>query len=110
MGLSRVSTGGGPTEVLTRPDLATGEVTHRWPQALPGGKAVLFTAHHTLGSYDDASIVVQRLPSGPRKVVATGGYHGRYLSSGHLVYMHEGTLFAVPLISGGSRRQALPFR
>ncbi len=94
--LSRVPAGGGPTEVLTRPDLAAGEVTHRWPQALPGGKAVLFTANHTLGTYDDASIVVQTLPSGPRKVVATGGYHGRYLSSGHLVYMHEGTLFAVP--------------
>ena len=25
-----------------------------------------------------------------------GGYHGRYLPSGHLVYMHEGTLFAAP--------------
>jgi len=96
VGLSRVSSSGGPTEVLTRPDLTAGEVTHRWPQALPGGEAVLFTAHRTLGSYDDASIVVQRLPSGPRKVVVTGGYHGRYLSSGHLVYVHEGTLFAVP--------------
>ncbi len=25
-----------------------------------------------------------------------GGFHARYLPSGHLVYMHEGTLFAVP--------------
>jgi serine/threonine-protein kinase len=57
---------------------------------------VLFTANPTIGSYESASVVVQKLPGGPRKVVATGGYFGRYLPSGHLVYLHEGTLFAVP--------------
>jgi serine/threonine-protein kinase len=57
---------------------------------------VVFTAHRTLGSYEDASIVVERLPDGPRKVVVTGGYHGRYLPSGHVVYVHDGTLFALP--------------
>jgi serine/threonine-protein kinase len=49
---------------------------------------------------DDASIMVQSLPRGPKKVVQRGGYHGRYLPSGHVVYMHEGTLFAVPLDLG----------
>jgi serine/threonine-protein kinase len=63
---------------------------------LPGGKAVLFTAHNTLGNYEDASIVVRALPGGPSKVVQRGGYFGRYLPSGHLVYIHEGTLFAAP--------------
>jgi serine/threonine-protein kinase len=29
-------------------------------------------------------------------VVHRGGYHGRYLRSGHLVYLHKGTLFAAP--------------
>jgi serine/threonine-protein kinase len=38
--------------------------------------------------------VVQPLPTGARKVVQRGGYHGRYLPSGHLVYLHDGTLFA----------------
>jgi serine/threonine-protein kinase len=96
VGLSRVSSSGGATEVLTRPDPAAGEATHRWPQALPGAKAVLFTAHDRVGGYEDASIVVQRLPGGPKKVIVRGGYHGRYLASGHIVYMHEGTLFAIP--------------
>ncbi len=95
VGLTRVPASGGASEVATRPDAAAGEVTHRWPQALAGG-SVLFTAHRTLGSYEDASIVVQRLPDGPRKVVVAGGYYGRYLPSGHVVYMHDGTLFAVP--------------
>ena len=34
--------------------------------------------------------------SGQRKTVQRGGSHARYVPSGHIVYMHEGTLFAVP--------------
>jgi serine/threonine-protein kinase len=95
-GLWRVSSAGGEAETLTKPDAAAGETTHRWPQALPGGNAVLFTAHRPGGDYDDANLVVQQLPDGPRKIVHEGGYHGRYLGSGHLIYMHQGTLFGVP--------------
>jgi dipeptidyl aminopeptidase/acylaminoacyl peptidase len=40
--------------------------------------------------------VVQALPMGTRKIVQRGAYHGRYLMSGHLVYIHDGTLFAAP--------------
>jgi len=36
------------------------------------------------------------LPNGPQKEILAGGYHGRYLASGHVVYMHAGTLFAMP--------------
>jgi serine/threonine-protein kinase len=96
VGLSHVSASQGRAEVLTRPDPAAGEATHRWPQTLPGGKAVLFTAAPAVGGYEDASIMVKQLPEGPRKVVVRGGYYGRYLPSGHVVYMHEGTLFAIP--------------
>jgi serine/threonine-protein kinase len=39
---------------------------------------------------------VQRLPGGAREVVQKGGFHGRYLLSGHLVFIHDGTLFAAP--------------
>ena len=95
-GLSRVPSAGGSPEPLTRLDTGAEELTHRWPQALPGGRAVLFTAHSTGGDFEDANVVVQSLPDGPRKVVQRGGYHGRYVGSGHVVYVHEGTLFAVP--------------
>ena len=40
------------------------------------------------------TLIVQPLPTGSRKVVLRGGYYGRYLPSGHLVYIHNGTLFA----------------
>jgi len=92
-GLSRVSSAGGTPEVLTNPDSAAGEVGHHWPQMLPGGR-VLYTVSANTGSYDDATIVAQPLPSGPRKILLQGGYHGRYLPSGHLAYIHDGTLFA----------------
>ena len=36
------------------------------------------------------------MASGQRKTVQRGGFYARYLPSGHVVYMHEGTLFAVP--------------
>jgi hypothetical protein len=92
--LMRVSSAGGAPEPLTF--LGDGEVTQRWPQVLPGGNAVLFTSSRDSGAFEDANLVVQSLPTGPRTVVQRGGYHGRYLPSGHLVYLHEGTLFAAP--------------
>ncbi len=92
--LSRVPSAGGKTEPLTA--LAEGERGHSWPQVLPGGTAVLYTVSSQGATYNDANLVVQRLPAGTRTVVQRGGYHGRYLPSGHLVYVHDGTLFAVP--------------
>jgi Tol biopolymer transport system component len=90
----RVSSAGGQPEPLIR--LVKGETTQRWPQWLPGGKAILFTSHSTVGAnYEEADIVVQALPDGPRTVVQHGGYFGRYVSSGHVVYIHTGTLMSV---------------
>ena len=90
----RVSPSGGNAEPLA--SLADGEVIQVWPQFLPGGKGVLYTGSGVPGAYNDANIMVQPLPGGTAKVVHRGGYHGRYLSSGHLVYIHDGTLFAAP--------------
>jgi serine/threonine-protein kinase len=93
--LVRVSSAGGRPEPLKA--VSEGEVTQRWPQVLPDGKGVLFTGN-TLANdaYNDASLVVQALPTGARTVVQRGGYYGRYVPSGHLTYLHDGTLFAAP--------------
>jgi Tol biopolymer transport system component len=93
-GLSRIpSVGGAPTPVT---ELQTGEVTHRWPQILPGGKAVLFTANATGNGFSEANIEVMSLADHRTKTLVRGGAFGRYLPSGHLVYVNRGTLFAVP--------------
>ncbi len=94
--LSKVSSAGGTPEPLTTLDKQAGEVTHRWPQVLPGSKAVLFTSSTSWDNFEDADLVVYSMASGKRKTVHRGGFHAHYLPSGHLVYMHEGTLFGVP--------------
>jgi Tol biopolymer transport system component len=92
--LLRVPSAGGNTEPAST--LAQDETTHRWPQVIGGGKAVLYSAARTLTGWEEAKLVVQPLPTGAPKIVLQGGYYGRYLPSGHLVYMHAGTMFAVP--------------
>jgi Tol biopolymer transport system component len=93
-GLSRVPAAGGTPRELTHPGM-TGEATHRWPQFLPGGHAVLFTGNKTASNYDDASIEVLSLKTGQVKVLQHGGYFGRYIPGGYLVYIHRGSLFGV---------------
>jgi len=97
-GLQKVSERGGPTETVTEPDPRKDERTHRWPQVLPGGKAVLFTIgdNHHLDDYFGAQIAVQRLDTGERKVLPVRGTYGRYVRSGHLLVMQERGLVAVP--------------
>jgi serine/threonine-protein kinase len=92
--LLRVPSAGGRPEPIST--LSEGEVSHRWPQVLPGAKAVLFSAFGTQGGIDASNIVAQRLPTGPSKVVVRGAHYARYLRSGHLVYAQGATLFAVP--------------
>jgi len=94
--LSKVSAAGGTPQPLTTLDQQAGEATERWPQFLPGGNAVLFTSNTHGSNYEDADIVVYSISSGQRKKLVHGGYYGRYLPTGHIVYMHEGTMFALP--------------
>jgi Tol biopolymer transport system component len=93
-GLSRIPDGGGQPEALTTP--AKGELTLRWPQILPGGKAVLFSASASQSNWENATIDVLSLKTGQRKTVQKGGFFGRYLPSGHLVYVRGGALYGAP--------------
>ena len=92
-GLARVPSGGGTPMALTH--LSKGETAHGWPQVLPGSQVALFTAYGT-GSFDDAQIDIVYLKTGGQKAVYKGGFFGRYLPSGHLVFLRQNTLFAAP--------------
>src|SRR6266852_1010175 len=74
-GLSRVPAAGGTPQAITKPG-DKGEATHRWPQILPGGQAVLFTGHTVTADYDNGSIEILSLKSGQWKAVQRGGYFG----------------------------------
>jgi serine/threonine-protein kinase len=94
--LNRVSAAGGAATGLI--PLVEGEGAQRFPQVLPGSKAVLYSSIATTanGVWDQADVVVQRLPDGPRTVLQKGGYFARFVRSGHILYVQQGTLFAAP--------------
>jgi serine/threonine-protein kinase len=90
--LSRVpASGGKPTVAI---DLSGESTVVRWPQLLPGGEAVIYTAMSGAGA-DRANVEVQSALGGNRKVLVQGGTFGRYLHDGYLTYINQGTLYAV---------------
>lgn len=93
-GVLRVSASGGMAQPVTTLDRTKGEVSHRWPQILPGGKAVLFTVWTGPG-WDEKHLELQILETGERRVLIPGASTGRFVPSGHLVYSRAGTLMAV---------------
>jgi serine/threonine-protein kinase len=97
-GLFRVSAEGGESERLTTPDRARGELGHWWPQILPGGGLALFTAFCT--PLDTSRIGVVDLETGEVRDVVEGGFFGRYVTSGHLLYVKGARLFAAPFDPG----------
>ena len=95
--LLQVPSTGGTPRALTTLDEKTGERTHRWPSALPGGKAVLFTVG-TLGSpdnYDAATIEAVEVATGKRHTVLKGASSARYVATGHLLFAREASVYAV---------------
>jgi len=78
------------------PDPKKGEVSYRWPEILPGGKAVLFAVWSGHGTFDDARIALLSLETGEQRVLVQGGSNPRYVSSGHMIYARAGGLLAAP--------------
>jgi DNA-binding winged helix-turn-helix (wHTH) protein len=97
-GLLQVSAAGGTPRTLTTPDAAAGELGHRWPDVLPGGRTALFTVwRHDLG---DAAIESLDLATGKRKLLIRGGSFPRYSPTGHVVFARAQGLAAVPFDLG----------
>jgi serine/threonine protein kinase/Tol biopolymer transport system component len=92
--LQQVSEAGGTPKPLTRLDKA--EVNQRWPEFLPGGKAVLFAAGPTTTNWANAQVAVQSVGTGERRNLIQGATQPRYAPAGHLVYAQGGSLMAVP--------------
>ncbi len=101
-GLYRIAANGGELEVVVPlPDAAVGAAD---PQLLPDGQHVLFTKVNNLSGgtsnvfsmQNDAQAVVASLDTGEYSVLLDGGVGARYLPTGHIIYVSEGTAFAVP--------------
>jgi WD40 repeat protein len=92
-GIQRVSAVGGEPEVLTVPDPEFRETNHAWPQIIQGTDTVIFTA--LTAPVDDSRIIALSLETGEQKELIRGGFHGRYVDTGHLVYAVGNSLRAV---------------
>jgi Tol biopolymer transport system component len=85
------ASGGAPSVIPVVADPALRVIA---PQILPGNQTILFTTVGVPGA-DQASIEAFSLATGKTKVVVQNGTYGKYLSTGHLIYIRQGTLYAV---------------
>jgi eukaryotic-like serine/threonine-protein kinase len=89
--LQEVSDSGGTQQPITH--LQKGDVGHRWPEFLPGGKAMLFVAG---GLGDDSRVEAYSIGTGEQRDLNLAGTQPRYAASGHLVFAQGPNLMAAP--------------
>ncbi len=97
-GVMKVSANGGQPALIAAVPPAEGLL--QGPQLLPDGDGLLFSiakpAMSVSNFWDKADVVVHSIKTQKRTTVINGGSDARYLPTGHIVYMVEGTLMAVP--------------
>lgn len=95
-GLVRMRPDGSGRETVTLVDTAHGESDHVWPNALPGGKAVLFTIRRRMGP----AIAVLDLTTRKTRVLLSGA-NAVYVPPGYIVYTADAkSLVAAPFNVG----------
>ncbi|MGH7582941.1 MAG: protein kinase domain-containing protein [Gemmatimonadales bacterium] len=100
-GLWSIPARGGTPHRLTVPDTAHNELGHWWPQLLPDGDHVLFTAYRS--PISKATLEVLSLKSGKRTVLVNAAVDGHYVSPGYLLYARNETVLAAPFDIGALR-------
>ena len=103
-GLFRVSAEGGDPESLTTPDKMRGEVSHRLPYFLPDGKSVLFTIMREPHEMHPRTALLD-LETRKWHVLIEDAADARYVPTGHLVFLRQGTLMVAPFDLG--RREVM---
>jgi serine/threonine-protein kinase len=93
-GLWRVRAVGGEAQELTRPDPASGELNHSWPDHVPGTDAVVFTSFRL--PLSESRVEIFDSATKERRVLVANAVFGRYVASGHLLFVRDNTVHAVP--------------
>ncbi len=100
-GAKRISPSKGVPETLIKcnPENLTELGNPLFPQILPGETHILYTQLRGSG-IEKSRIVVRSSESGEEKVLFTGAIAGRYLSTGHIIYVSSdkdsNNIYAVP--------------
>jgi serine/threonine-protein kinase len=92
-GLARVPASGGEPVVLAAPAAGSPDVRFGWPDLLPGGAGIVYTAF----SVSDSDVAVLDLRSGRRLTVAAHAAFGRYAGTSDVIVERHGRLEAVRL-------------
>jgi serine/threonine-protein kinase len=103
-GLSIVPAAGGEVIPLTTVAEGEGFESHRYPQWLPGDPAVLFTAIDASGT----RLEIVEVESGERSVLHEGGFYGRYIPTGHVLFVDGDAVFAMPFDAKRLEREGSP--
>jgi Tol biopolymer transport system component len=90
----RVPAEGGTPEAVTRLDKEAGEVGHFWPEALPGGRGLLFTVWS--GALQTAQVAAQA-PGSEGHVLLTPGTQPRLAGADNIVFCQGNALYAARL-------------
>ena len=93
LSIHRFSLVTGEDEALTP---ISGVARHGNPHGLPGGKAFIYSASNIRTDFSSATILAYDLISGEAKPLINGGYFASYVSSGHLLFIRDGDLYAAP--------------
>ena len=106
--LLRVPAAGGTPQNLTAIDSKKGELAHRWPEFLPGGKAVLFAFGTSVINWRSPQLGLYIPKTGQRQDLLQSGTRPRYSPTGHLLYAQTGTLMAMPFDLGRLEARGSP--
>ena len=108
-GIVRISPQDGKPEVLVRLDGTEGLPYS--PQLLPDGETMLFTLLNADASrfgmerWEGSRLVLYSLTTGKSETIIESGSDGRYVPTGHIVYVQGTTIFARPF--DASRRRVV---
>ena len=92
--LLEVAPAGGVPRQITH---ATELVRHGAPSLLPGGRTLLYTEYERQWTSGDERVMLMPLdPPGEPRLLLREAAAARYLPTGHLAFLRQGTLFVVP--------------
>ncbi len=94
VGLLLFSADGAFVRQVTKVDQSRSEFGHWYTSVLPDGKTVIFYNYTT--PIANSRIEAVNVASGKRTVLAEGAIFPRYAESGHLLFVRNGALIAVP--------------
>jgi serine/threonine protein kinase/Tol biopolymer transport system component len=96
-GLWRVGVADGASEEVVGVDADRQSSGYCWPDLLPSGRqALVSTLKSHATTWREAQILLLDLQSGETRELIEGGSQGRFVASGHIVFVQGDALMAVP--------------